>query len=123
MSFILTEQKEPVRLKLARERTRMLKQGYPWIYRDWLKELPPAPPGSRAMVRDKDGALLAFGMYDPTGPLAVRVCALEREQLDDDLVRAKLDAALQLRRTLFADDGRTTGYRLLNGEGDGVPGL
>src|SRR3954466_9517351 len=121
MSFILTDQKEPVRLNLARERTRMLKQGYPWIYRDWLKELPPAPAGSRAMVRDKDGGLLAFGMYDPTGPLAVRVCAVEREKLDDDLIRAKLDAALSLRQAHF--DERTSGFRLLNGEGDGVPGL
>jgi 23S rRNA (cytosine1962-C5)-methyltransferase len=121
MSFILTDPKEPVRLKLVRERTRTLKQGYPWIYRDWLKELPAAPAGSRAMVRDKEGGLLAFGMYDPTGPLAVRVCALEREKLDDDLIRAKLDAALALRRTLF--DERTNGFRLLNGEGDGVPGL
>jgi 23S rRNA (cytosine1962-C5)-methyltransferase len=121
MSFFLTDPNEPVRLKLARDRTRMLKQGYPWIYRDWLKELPPAPAGSRAMVRDKDGSLLAFGMYDPTGPLAVRVCALEREKLDDDLVRSKFEAALELRRTMF--DDRTNGFRLLNGEGDGVPGL
>jgi 23S rRNA (cytosine1962-C5)-methyltransferase len=121
-SFLLSPQHEPVRLKLARERTRVLKQGYPWVYRDWLKDLPPAPPGSRAMVRDKDGALLAFGMYDPTGPLAVRVCALEREQLNDDLIRAKLEAALGLRGALF--DGETTnGFRLLNGEGDGLPGL
>jgi 23S rRNA (cytosine1962-C5)-methyltransferase len=121
MKSFLTDPNEPVRLKLARDRTRTLKQGYPWIYRDWLKELPPAPVGSRAMVRDKDGALLAFGMYDPTGPLAVRVCALEREKLDDDFVHAKFEAALELRRTLLND--RTTGFRLLNGEGDGLPGL
>jgi 23S rRNA (cytosine1962-C5)-methyltransferase len=121
MSFILTDHHEPVRLKLTRDRTRTLKQGYPWIYRDWLKELPPAPVGSRALVRDKDGTLLAFGMYDPTGPLAVRVCALEREKLDDELVRGKFAAALELRRMLF--DQQTNGFRLLNGEGDGVPGL
>lgn len=121
MSFIQTDGREPVRLKLARERTRTLKQGYPWIYRDWLKELPPSPIGSRALVRDKEGTLLAFGMYDPTGPLAVRVCALEREKLDDELILGKLEAALELRRTLF--DERTNGYRLLNGEGDGLPGL
>ena len=100
----------------------MLKQGYPWIYRDWLQELPAAPAGSRALVRDKDGSLLAFGMYDPVGPLAVRVCALERERLDDGLVLAKLDAALALRQTLF-DQTTTNGFRLLNGEGDGLPGL
>lgn len=121
MSFILPAPDEPVRLKLARDRTRTLKQGYPWIYRDWLRDLPPAPVGSRALVRDKDGTLLAFGMYDPTGPLAVRVCALEREKLDDELILSKLESALQLRRALF--DEKTNGLRLLNGEGDGVPGL
>src|SRR3954463_5825916 len=121
MSFITADPQKPVRLNLIRDRTRTLKQGYPWIYRDWLEELPPAPAGSRAMVRDKDGSLLAFGMYDPTGPLAVRVCALEREKLDDELILRKLEAALELRRTLF--DESTNGYRLLNGEGDGVPGL
>ncbi|MDB5295071.1 MAG: putative SAM-dependentmethyltransferase [Phycisphaerales bacterium] len=122
MSFIRTDPAKVVRLKLARDRTRTLKQGYPWIYRDWLKETPPAPAGSRALVWDKDGSILAFGMYDPTGPLAVRVCALEREQLDDELIRSKFQAALDLRRTLFVD-GRTDGFRLFNGEGDGVPGL
>ncbi|MEO6434964.1 MAG: class I SAM-dependent rRNA methyltransferase [Tepidisphaeraceae bacterium] len=121
MSFITADPHKPVRLKLIRDRTRTLKQGYPWIYRDWLEELPPAPAGSRAMVRDKDGSLLAFGMYDPTGPLAVRVCALERERLDDELILSRLEAALTLRQSLF--DERTTGFRLLNGEGDGLPGL
>jgi 23S rRNA (cytosine1962-C5)-methyltransferase len=121
MSFLLTDQQQPVRLSLARDRTRTLKQGYPWIYRDWLKDLPAAPAGSRAIVRDQDGSLLAFGMYDPLGPLAVRVCAIERERLDDEFILSKLDAALSLRQALF--DGATNGFRLLNGEGDGLPGL
>src|SRR5688572_25266861 len=98
MNFILSEQLQPVRLRLIRDRTRMLKQGYPWIYRDWLKELPSAPMGSRAVVFDKDGKLLAFGMYDPAGPLAVRVCGADGEKLNDDLILARLDAALALRR-------------------------
>jgi 23S rRNA (cytosine1962-C5)-methyltransferase len=121
MSFILSDQHQPVRVTLARDRTRMLKQGYPWIYRDWLKELPTAAAGTRAVVRDRDGSLLAFGMYDPVGPLAVRVCAVERERLDDDLILVKFETALALRRTLF--DNQTNGFRLFNGEGDGLPGL
>jgi 23S rRNA (cytosine1962-C5)-methyltransferase len=121
MSFTTAVAQNPLKLNLTRDRTRTLKQGYPWIYRDWLRELPPAAVGSRALVRDRDGSLIAFGMYDPAGPLAVRVCALERERLDDALIAAKLETALQLRRTLFGDN--TNGFRLLNGEGDGVPGL
>ncbi|MBC7785617.1 MAG: class I SAM-dependent rRNA methyltransferase [Burkholderiales bacterium] len=125
MSFILTEQLAPVRLKLVRDRTRMLKQGYPWIYRDWLKELPAAPPGSRAVVWDKDDKLLAFGMYDPAGPLAVRVCGVDGEKLNDDLIAARFEAAISLRRGVFDQfsDAPTNGYRLFNGEGDGLPGL
>src|SRR4051812_43398789 len=121
MSFILADAQKAVKLELIRDRTRTLKQGYPWIYRDWLKDLPAAPMGSRALVRDKDGSLLAFGMYDPAGPLAVRVCALERERMDDALVLSRLESALTLRRALFVE--RTNGFRLLNGEGDGLPGL
>src|SRR4051812_12119204 len=121
MSFIVADPHKPVRLNLIRDRTRTLKQGYPWIYRDWLEDLPPAPVGSRAMVRDKDGSLIAFGMYDPTGPLAVRVCALERERLDDALILSRLESARELRGALF--DERTNGFRVLNGEGGGLPRL
>ena len=121
MSFFTSDGQKPVKLNLVRDRTRTLKQGYPWIYRDWLRDLPPAAMGSRALVRDKDGSLIAFGTYDPKGPLAVRVCALEREMLDDAFIVAKLETALASRRTFL--DVNTTGFRLLNGEGDGLPGL
>jgi 23S rRNA (cytosine1962-C5)-methyltransferase len=120
MSFILSSEKNPVRLKLVRDRTRTLKQGYPWIYRDWLADVPNAPAGSRAIVRDKDDALIAFGMFDPVSPLAVRVVALE-QRLDENLILAKLEGALALRHRLF--DAKTTGFRLIGGEGDGLAGL
>jgi 23S rRNA (cytosine1962-C5)-methyltransferase len=41
--------------------------------------------------------------------------------LDDTLILARLESAMELRRMLF--DERTSGFRLLNGEGDGLPGL
>ncbi|WKZ57275.1 MAG: class I SAM-dependent rRNA methyltransferase [Bdellovibrionota bacterium] len=112
---------ETVRLKMRVDRTRHIKQGYPWIYRDWLTETPAAPPGSRALVRDRDGKLLAFGFYDPENPLAVRVCATESEQLDDALIVQRLEASIANRSPLAA--GNTTGYRWVNGEGDLLPGL
>ena len=121
MALINQPQTEPVRLKLARDHSRHLKQGYPWIYADWLAEKPSAKPGSRALVRDREGALFAFGMYDPESPIAVRVLALEREQLDEALIENRLASALNLRKALF--DQSSTGYRLFNGEGDGLPGL
>lgn len=121
MDFIQRAADAPIKLKLNRDRTRLLKQGYPWIYRDWLEEAPPARAGSRAMVKDRDGSLIAFGFYDPDSPLAVRVCAVEQERLGDELVQDRLQQAHLLRRSQF--DTGTSGYRLINGEGDGLPGL
>ncbi|MBN8551196.1 MAG: class I SAM-dependent rRNA methyltransferase [Deltaproteobacteria bacterium] len=121
MNFIIPAEGAVARVKLTRDRTRLIKQGYPWIFKDWLSELPRLPAGSRALVRDRDGSLIAYGMYDPNSPLAVRVCAIERERLDDDFIAKRLREALRIRTALF--DSQTTGYRLLNGEGDGLPGL
>lgn len=121
MSFFARPETESVKLKLVRDRTRVIKQGFPWIYRDWLAEAPPAPAGTRAMLKDKDGSLLAFGMYDPESPLTMRVCALEKERLNDELIERRLRQAVTLRGQLF--DDQTTGYRLINGEGDLLPGL
>ena len=45
-----------------------------------------------------------------------------KDRLDDALVRNRLHSALHLRTALF-DSSSTTAFRLLNGEGDGVPGL
>lgn len=122
MNLIKSLDKEPVRLKLARDHSRRIKQGFPWIYNDWLQDLPQAQAGSRALVRDKSGELLAFGMYDSKSPIAVRICALEKEKLDQPLILQRLDFLLKLRKSLFAPNS-TTGYRLINGEGDGLPGI
>ena len=35
----------------------------------------------------------------------------------------RLARALELRRRMFVDPSVTNGYRLVNGEGDGLPGL
>ncbi|MBX7144560.1 MAG: class I SAM-dependent rRNA methyltransferase [Oligoflexia bacterium] len=121
MSFIVPSAKDVVRLKLARDHMRHIKQGFPWIYRDWLAEVPKAPAGTRALVRDKEGQLFAFGMYDPESPIAVRVCALEKEQLGDELILSRLAAARDLRSRAL--NTLTNGFRLINGEGDGLPGL
>ncbi len=121
MKFLQNQDEQPVRLKLQRDRNRAIKQGHPWIYKDWLLDAPGARPGSRALVRDKEGNLIAFGMYDPESPLAVRVCAVEQERLDEALIRERLEAALALRRSVRSE--HTTGYRLINGEGDGLPGI
>ncbi|KIZ00780.1 putative SAM-dependentmethyltransferase [Monoraphidium neglectum] len=113
---------KPVHLTLTRDRVRALKAGSPWLYADSLRELPPARPGSMALIKTKDGDIIAKGFYDPGSQLAFRAVAVRERRLDDALVAARLERAVAMRQRLF-EGADTDGYRLVNGEGDGLPGL
>ena len=72
---------------------------------------------------DHDRRFLAIGLYDPTSPIRVRV--LHRgspEVVDGAFWDRRVGAAIARRRPL-AESGGTTGYRLVHGENDGLPGL
>lgn len=113
----------PVELRLSRDLVRLLRRGHPWVFADALAKRPDAPVGSVAKLLDKQGRrVVAWGFYDSEGGLAFRACVAERRaMLDASWAEGRLDRALALRRGLF--DGQTTAYRLVNGEGDGMPGL
>jgi 23S rRNA (cytosine1962-C5)-methyltransferase len=116
-----------LRLQLSRDLVRTLKRGHPWVFADALAERPPAAPGSLALLHDPRGKPLALGMYDPGPTLCFRACVVAGEgeggalELSEAWAAAQLQRARDLRKALLGGD--TTGYRLVNGEGDGMPGL
>ena len=114
--------REPVILRMSRDLVRTVKRGHPWVYAEGLRSLPSAPSGSWAILQDnKQGREVARGFYDPQCPIAFRACDVDEKPLNDDWARRRIERAMQWRqRSLSAD---TTGYRLLHGEGDSVPGL
>jgi 23S rRNA (cytosine1962-C5)-methyltransferase len=113
----------PLTLRLNRDLARTIKRGHPWVYADALRDLPRAAAGSPAVLLDnRKGEPVAVGFYDLGSPLAFRVCDTDgRTKLDQRWAELRLRDALSLRKSLF--DPATTGYRLLNGEGDATPGL
>lgn len=123
MPFMQPAQTSPLELRLARDLTVSIKRGHPWVFADALRHMPAAPPGTSAILLDsKRGRPIARGFYDPTSPLAFRVCTPDpAEALNDAWAKRRLYHALSLRKHWFTPS--TTGYRLLNGEGDGLPGL
>lgn len=110
----------PIKLTIRPDRIRDLKRGHPWIYGNSLSALPAAQPGSFAIVRDSAGKILAKGMYDPSSPIAFRVCELEAELSDQSITR-RIIAAIEKRSRIL--DAQTNGCRLIYGEGDFLPGL
>lgn len=124
----------PVVLRLGRDLVRAIKRGHPWVYADALRDLPKAPAGSPAVLLDnRKGQAVALGFYDPECPVALRICETDPAvKLDLRWAERRLRSALALRSAFLNAAGKdavqtserlTTGFRLLNGEGDGVPGL
>lgn len=125
---LIASSESPLVLRLNRDLARTIKRGHPWVYADALRDLPRASSGTPAVLLDnKKGQPVAIGFYDPASPLAFRVCdATGLAKLDDRWAERRLRDALTLRARLFDEQSagtQTTGYRLLNGEGDGTPGL
>ncbi len=119
---LLRHTEPTVRLTLSRDLVRTLKRGHPWVFADALQERPDAPAGSLALLHDPRGKPLAAGIYDPGPTLSFRACTVEPElPVTEAWAAARLERALALRQALLGED--TTGYRLVNGEGDGLPGL
>ncbi len=74
------------------------------------------------MIFDRENRFLAIGLYDPNSPLRMRVLhAGKPATIDSAWWVDQLRLAVNRRSGLF--DGQTTGYRWINGESDGWPGL
>jgi len=123
MPLIQAPTQQLIKLQLARDLTRTIKRGHAWVYREALRELPVAAPGTRAILLDnRGGKEIARGYYDPDGSIALRICSTDpHESLDERWAETKMSLGLSLRQATF--DENTSGYRLFNGEGDGLPGL
>jgi len=95
--------------------------GNPWIFSQAVGRVEPAgiEAGTQVEVRDAGGDLLGVGYYNPNTTIAVRMLAWGAPAAD--LIARRLAMALELRRALVRDD--TDSYRIVNGEGDGLPGV
>src|SRR5690606_32753099 len=73
-----------------------------------------------ARVESAGGEQLGIGFYSPGSNLRVRMLGRGVERVDEELFRRRLIAAAELRRTVLPPE--TDGYRLVNAEGDDLPG-
>ncbi|KAA0891804.1 class I SAM-dependent rRNA methyltransferase [Oryzomonas rubra] len=109
--------------KIGAESVRMLELGHPWIIADtYTKRWPTGQAGQLIELADGQGRFLATALLDPQDRIVARVLSRERMRLDRAWLTKRLQAALELRHG-HADLGDTTAYRLVNAEGDGLPGL
>lgn len=112
-----------LRLRITPHAESALRAGHPWLYAEAIREQNrAAEPGELAVVYDQKNRFLGIGLYDPESPIRARMLYVGKPRpLDAEWWRDHLEAALERRRGLFGED--TTGYRWINGESDGWPGL
>lgn len=96
----------------------------PWIrMRHVSKVLGPPDPGALARVIDRRGQVVAWGLYSPESELVVRVLRFGEAPVDGSWLEQRVATAVVARRRLGFGTGATTGFREINSEGDGLPGL
>lgn len=102
---------------------RAVRGGHPWLFAEAIRQQSFAgKPGDLAVIFDQKRRFLAVGLYDPHSPIRVRLLqAGQPATIDADWFAARLSTAVALRAPLAQTD--TTGYRLVHGENDGLPGL
>ncbi|MEO6182113.1 MAG: class I SAM-dependent methyltransferase [Verrucomicrobiota bacterium] len=112
-----------LRLRVTATAETILRSGHPWLFAESVREQNRAGQlGELAVVYDRHDAFLAIGLFDPDSPLRVRLLHSGKPQRIN-LVwwQNRLTETVQRRMGLF--DAQTTGYRWINGESDGWPGL
>jgi 23S rRNA (cytosine1962-C5)-methyltransferase len=109
---------------LAPGRESAVRRFHPWIFSGAIASMEGAPqPGDTVAIYDSRGEHIATGHY-AGGSLAVKVVAFEGRPLDRLFWIERLGSAWRLRRALgLIDSTETDAFRLVNGEGDGLPGL
>lgn len=110
---------------LGKGRVRPVWAGHPWVYAQAVKTLRGAPAaGDPVRVLDESGRFLGSGFWSPKSALVVRIASrTDGEHLDTGWLARRIDAAAALRRALGFPSATDTGYRLINAEGDSLPGL
>lgn len=112
-----------LRLRVTSAAESILRSGHPWLFADSIREQNrDGQLGELAVIYDRKDQFLAVGLYDPESPIRVRVLhAGKPQKLDVRWWSRRFGQALDRRHGLF--DDLTTGYRWINGENDGWPGL
>ena len=109
-------------LKKGREAS--LQRKHPWVFSGAIHKIDGKPnDGDIVVVERSDGKVLGVGHYQ-NGSIMVRICQMGDGKLDQDFWNKKINAAQEYRKKwIFPFFGTTNCYRLIHGEGDGLPGL
>lgn len=101
-----------------------LSRRHPWLFSGALKSVEKGvQEGDMVRVLSNKGDFLCVGLWQ-SGSIAIKILSFEDVEINYGFMVERVRKAMELRRLcgLF-DDGDTTIFRLVNGEGDFLPSL
>ncbi|MBR3075982.1 MAG: class I SAM-dependent rRNA methyltransferase, partial [Bacteroidales bacterium] len=112
-----------VKIILKRGRDESIRRFHPWVFSGAIAQILGAPAeGDLVAVHDSEGRYLASGHYQ-IGSIAVRILSFSGDPQSPSFWADAISDALKARKAIGLPSADTNCFRLIHGEGDGLPGL
>ncbi len=111
-------------LKIKKGRDRSLRNRHPWIFSGAAVFIPEYKNGEIVEVVSASGEILGYGFFSPGSQILCRMFEFtvsKIESFTDEYFYEKIKRAADLRKRIISGD--TDCYRLINAEGDFLPGV
>lgn len=112
-------QNNPLVLKKGKEKA--IINRHHWIFSGAVAKYPKVEDGAFVSVHSSEGQSLGWAYVNKKTSIVARMLSFD-ETPPLEVLRSALQAAIAMRKNII-DTRMTTAYRLVNGEGDAIPGL
>jgi 23S rRNA (cytosine1962-C5)-methyltransferase len=106
---------------LKREKDKAVKNRHHWIFSGAVQSYPHFEDGQILPIYSAEEKFLGYGYFNRKSQIVGRILSFD-QTLPMDSITNRLLSAWELRKRFFTGQS-TNAYRLLHGEGDGIPGL
>ncbi|MBA4145209.1 MAG: RlmI/RlmK family 23S rRNA methyltransferase [Cytophaga sp.] len=111
------------KLVLKKDREQSVKRNHPWVFSGAIHSTEGTPQdGNWVEVKDSRNKTLGFGHYQK-GTITVRLLSFIDTPPTDKIYQEKIARSFEQRKLTKVINESTNCYRLIHGEGDGLPGL
>jgi 23S rRNA (cytosine1962-C5)-methyltransferase len=112
-------------LIISKNKINSIQRKHPWIFSGAISKIESDPQdGDIVKVLAPDKTVLAVGHFQKSGSISCRILAFADIEINQVFWVERFNTALKYRHeVLRLPDERTNAYRLIHGEGDGLPGL
>jgi 23S rRNA (cytosine1962-C5)-methyltransferase len=112
-----------LKIHIKKGREKPVLNGHPWIFSGSIRRIEGnGEPGEPCAVIGYDNSILGYGYYNAKSSITVRMLTTGDEPFTLQDLRGRIKQAISARAEIL-HDGSTDSCRLINAEGDFLPGL